>query len=180
MTFRYTVSGNSLGELLEAFDELVADARNVGGEVEADKEGSAPAPAPKAAPTPEAAPARRGRGRPPKNPAPDPAPVGNANDDPFGNENGAAPDAPGDDDPFNAPKAETKPPVNPEAIKLIDVIREKAADTAVGPTRMHSYIVRNFGLSPSVTLDEVYDLLRAGKIPAESVHSMLEAAKPRS
>ena len=155
MPYKISISGDTLDDLQDALAALMG--------------GDEPANVAAASTAGAAAEAPKRRGRPPKA-APDPAPVGavaTAAEDPFAT--AAKPDDSGDD-PFGAPAA--MPAINPSVAKLIERLEQKAKE--VGEPRLLSYAVRMLGLSPSMTLVQVFENLLAGKQPQESIDRMLD------
>ena len=157
MPYKISISGDTLDDLQDALAALM------GGDEPANVAVTSTAGA--GAATTEAP---KRRGRPPKA-APDPAPVGAtaAAEDPFAT--AAKPDDSGDD-PFGAPAA--TPAINPSVAKLIERLEQKAKE--VGEPRLLSYAVRMLGLSPSMTLAQVFENLLSGKQPQESIDRMLD------
>ena len=156
MPYKISISGDTLDDLQDALAALM------GGDEPANVAATS------AAGSGSAAEAPKRRGRPPKA-APDPAPVGAAAavEDPFAT--AAKPDD-SSDDPFGAPAA--MPAINPSVAKLIERLEQKAKE--VGEPRLLSYAVRMLGLSPSMTLAQVFENLLSGKQPQESIDRMLD------
>ena len=159
MPYKISITGDTLDDLQDALAALMGgdEPANVAATSMAGA-GSIAAEAPKR------------RGRPPKA-APDPAPVGAATtvEDPFAT--AAKPDDSGDD-PFGAPTSVAMPAINPSVAKLIERLEQKAKE--VGEPRLLSYAVRMLGLSPSMTLAQVFENLLSGKQPQESIDRMLD------
>jgi hypothetical protein len=155
MSFKYTVGGNTVEELRAAFEELF-------GESAPAKTTRAPRGSKKDAPEPIQVPPATATEQPTTNVFNPPVTAAGGT---------AAPDV------FNPPPAANPfqgaaPTGSPAVEQLISNIVTKIPIIGTGPAL--TYLVKSLSLSPSITLDEIYALLRAGKIPPEVVDDLVK------